>query len=59
MGSPLSPIVADLVLQNLKLYTLDKLSFIPSFYVRFVHDIALVVPYTLFDKLFQFFPFQT
>jgi len=31
MGSLLSPIVADLALQNLELHTLDKLSFIHHF----------------------------
>jgi len=59
MGSPFSSIVVDLVLQNLESRTLDKLSFIPPFYIRCVDDIALAAPYTLFDKLldFQLLPF--
>jgi len=46
-----SPIVADLVLQNLELHILDKLSFIPSFYVRYMDDVVLAARYTLFDEL--------
>jgi len=57
MGSPLSSIVADLVLQNLKAYTLDKLSFIPLFYIRYVDDIALAAPCTLFDEMLDTFDF--
>jgi len=55
MGSPLSPIAADLVLQNLELHTLDKLSFIPPFYIRYVDDIALAVSSTLVDELLDTF----
>jgi len=40
MGSLLSPIVADLALQYLELHILKKLSFTPSFYIRYVDDIA-------------------
>jgi len=54
MSSPLSPIVADLVLQNLESHTLDKLLFI-SFYIRYVDDIALAAPCTLFDELLDTF----
>jgi len=57
MGSPLSSIVADLVLQNLESYTFDKLSFIPSFYIRYVDDIVLTAPCTLFDELLDTFNF--
>jgi len=55
MGSPLSQIVADLVLQNLELHTLDKLSLISPFYVRYVDDIALAAPYNLFNELLDIF----
>jgi len=50
-----SPIVADLVRQNLELHILDKLLFIPSFYVRYVDDVALAARYTLFDELLSKF----
>jgi len=44
MGSPLSPIVADLVLQDLETSALKKLpSFIPLYY-RYVDDILLAAP---------------
>jgi len=55
MGFPLSSIVADLMLQNLGSHTLDELSFIPPFYIRYVDDIALAAPCTLFDKLLDTF----
>jgi len=56
IGSPLSPIAADLVLQNLESHTLDKLSFfIPLFYIRYVGDIALAALCTLFDELLDTF----
>jgi len=62
MSSPLSPIVADLALQNLQnleLHTLDKISFISSFSIRYVDDIALAAPYTLFELLDTFNSFHS
>jgi len=50
-------IVADLVLQNLESHMLDKLSFISPFYIRYVDDIALAAPCTLFDELLDTFSF--
>jgi len=44
-----------LVLQNLESHTLDKFSFILSFYIRYVDDIALDIPCTLFDELLDTF----
>jgi len=44
MGSPLSPIIADIVLQDLEDKALANLKFTPSFYVRYVDDVALCVP---------------
>jgi len=44
MGSPLSPIVADLVLQKLESFTIDFLRVKPSFYYRYVEDIVLAAP---------------
>jgi len=48
MRSPLSPVVADLILQRLESSILNNLSYKPTFYYRYVDDIALSVP---FDQL--------
>jgi len=55
MGSPLSPIVADLALQKLENNILDKLIIKPIFYYRFVDDIALAAPHTSLDDLLHTF----
>ncbi|XP_068989277.1 uncharacterized protein [Neodiprion pinetum] len=44
MGSPLSPILSDLVLDDLEQYCLNKLDFKPSFFFRYVDDIITDVP---------------
>lgn len=44
MGSPLSPIIANLVLQDLENKALESLSYVPSIYIRFVDDILMAVP---------------
>ncbi|EFN65243.1 hypothetical protein EAG_00233, partial [Camponotus floridanus] len=44
MGSPLSPIIANIVFQDLEDKTLTNLQFTPSFYVRYVDDVALCIP---------------
>jgi len=44
MGSPLSPIIADLVMQDLEANTLDTLGLEIPFYYKNVDDIALAVP---------------
>ncbi|XP_046605015.1 uncharacterized protein LOC124297747 [Neodiprion virginianus] len=44
MGSPLSPILSDLVLDDLEQYCLNKLDFKPSFFFRYVYDIITAVP---------------
>ncbi|KAM0724705.1 hypothetical protein ACS0PU_009089 [Formica fusca] len=49
MGSPLSPIIADIVLQDLEEKALSTLTFIPSFYFRYVDDIAMTAPFYLMD----------
>jgi len=55
MGSPLSPIVADLTLQELENNILEKLTIKPIFYYRFVDDIALAAPYSALDDLLHTF----
>lgn len=42
MGSPLSPVIADLVLQNLGTKLLKILNFHVSFFLRY--DIAMAIP---------------
>jgi len=55
LWGPLFLLLYDLVLQNLKSHTLDELSFIPPFYIRYMDDIALAAPCTLFDELLDTF----
>ena len=43
IGSPLSSIIADTVMQDLESVSLNKLSVTPLFYVRYVDDIALII----------------
>lgn len=43
MGSPLSPIISDIVLQDLELQALNKLTFNISFYFRYVDDTILTI----------------
>jgi len=42
----LSPIVADLIMQDLESRTLKNLPFISPFYMRYVDDIAMAAPHT-------------
>jgi len=51
MGSPLSPMVADLIMQSLELQTINNLSFVPIFYFRYVDDIALAAPSSYLNNL--------
>jgi len=44
MGSPLSPVIADLVMQDLETTAIKNLPFQPSFYHRYVDDILLAAP---------------
>jgi len=55
IGSPLSPIIADLALQNLESHTLKNLSFQPLFYIRYVDDIAMAVPRKSLNELLHNF----
>lgn len=55
MGSPLSPIIADIVLQDLESKALKSLTFTPLFFVRYVDDIALAAPATLCDHTLNIF----
>jgi len=44
MGSPLSPVIADLVMRKLEVRALSLIRFSLPFYYRFVDDILLAVP---------------
>ncbi|KAM0728324.1 hypothetical protein ACS0PU_005106 [Formica fusca] len=55
MGSPLSPIIADIVLQDLESRALESLKFTPPFYVRYVDDVALAVPASFLNHTLQTF----
>ncbi|XP_077276910.1 uncharacterized protein LOC143905375 [Temnothorax americanus] len=55
MGSPLSPILADLVMDDLETHCLQSLSFVISFYCRYVDDIFAVVPKSKIDELLTTF----
>ncbi|XP_072763715.1 uncharacterized protein [Anoplolepis gracilipes] len=58
MSSPLSPIIADIVLQDLESKTLNTLQFIPPFYFRFVDDIIIAVPSDTIDETLNTFNSQ-
>lgn len=47
MGSPLSPILADIVMQNLEANAISHLPLRLPFYFRYVDDIALAAPSSL------------
>jgi len=49
MGSPLSPIIVDIVMQDLENYTLNALETDLIFYVRYVDDIALAALTDMID----------
>jgi len=49
MGSPLSPIIADLVLQDLERRTLEIFGVEVPFYFRYVDDIAMAVYHIQLD----------
>jgi len=55
MGSLLSPIVADLIMQHLESSILSDLSYKPNFYYRYVDDIVLSVPTFHLNNLFKKF----
>jgi len=44
MGSPLSPIIVDIVMQDLEEIAIQKLSANLLFYFRYVDDIILTTP---------------
>jgi len=55
MSSPLSSIIADLILIDLETRALERFGFEVPFYVRYVDDIATAVHYTQVDRLLNIF----
>jgi len=55
MGSPLSPIIADMVMDDLETCCLEKLNFKVSFYVRYVDDIFAIIPRDKIDTMVNIF----
>jgi len=55
MGSPLSPIIADVVLQDVEKRALGRLGIEVPFYMRYVDDIATAVHYTQHNRLLNIF----
>ena len=55
MGSPISPMLADLVLQDLKEVVLNKLSFKIYAYYRYVDDTFLIIPKNMIKETLENF----
>lgn len=55
MGSPLSPVIADITLQDLELKAVNILKFNILFYVRYVDNIALSFPKDKFGEVLTAF----
>ena len=55
MGSPLSPIITDIVMQDLEEIALKKLSAQPLFYFRYVDDILLALPSDIVNDILNIF----
>jgi len=55
MGSPRSPIIADIVMQDLESLVLETFDFDILFYYRYVDDIMLAVPTSKIDFVFKKF----
>lgn len=55
MGSPLSPIVSDMVMTDVELHAIDKLKFNLPFYFRYVDDIFTMVPHSHINDVLDTF----
>ena len=55
MGSPLSPIIADITLQDLEIRAIETLPFELPFYFRYVDDVVLAVPSHSLDTVLNTF----
>ena len=55
MGSPLSPVIANLVMEKIEGIALSKLTFEPIMYKRYVDDIFTIVPECFVDEMVDVF----
>ena len=55
MGSSISGLFADLVMEDLETECLRKLSFAPAFYFRYVDDVITCVPHDKIDEILAMF----
>ena len=55
MGSPLSPILSDMVMDDLESYCLRQLDFEPSCYFRYVDDIFSIIPKGKMEDMLMIF----
>jgi len=55
MGSPLSPILADIVLDDLETCCIQKLDFTVQTYCRYVDDIFMIIPATKLEFVLDIF----
>ena len=55
MGSPLSPVIADIVMQDIENKALETLGSKLPFYFRYVDDIACAVPNNLIERTLEIF----
>jgi len=55
MGSPLSPILADVVMEDLEMHCIKKLDFEIHTYYRYVDDIFLIIPKTKVESVLKMF----
>ncbi|XP_029674796.1 uncharacterized protein LOC115242551 [Formica exsecta] len=55
MGSPLSPIIADITLQDLEMRAIEILPISLPFYYRYVDDVVLAAPPSMFSAILQTF----
>ena len=55
MGNPLSPILSDIVMEDLEIECIKKLNVKPLFYFRYVDDILLCVPSNSIDHILNTF----
>jgi len=58
MGSPLSPIIADLVMEYIEERALEGLETEVTFYYRYVDDIIMAVPQYSINKIAKVFNSQ-
>ncbi|XP_071637612.1 uncharacterized protein [Temnothorax longispinosus] len=55
MGSPLSPIAADMVMCDLEQVAISQLKYVPQFYFRYVDDIAMDAPCNEIENTLEVF----